>query len=56
MDDLNDEEIALSDVVKLLFDFARMRFQVVKVSQLGVNYTNTFIPVNVHTDAPRQYS
>lgn len=54
VDDLNDEEIALSDVVKLLFDFARMRFQVVKVSQLGVNYTNTFIPVNVHTESENE--
>ena len=47
----NEEEIAFSDVVKALFDFARMRFQVVKVNQLGVNYSNTFIPVNVHTES-----
>ena len=54
VNDLNDEEIALSDVVKSLFDFARMRFQVVKVNQLGVNYSNTFIPVNVHTESENE--
>ena len=35
----NDEEIAFSDVVKALFDFARMRFQVAKVNQVEV-YSN----------------
>lgn len=50
VENLNGEEIAFSDVVKALFDFARMRFQIVKVNQLGVNYSNTFIPVNVHTE------
>lgn len=50
----NDEEIAFSDVVKALFDFARMRFQVVKVNQLGVNYSNAFIPVNVHTESENE--
>ena len=52
--DLNDEETALSDVAKSLFDFARMRFQVVKVNQLGVNYSNTFIPVNVHSESENE--
>lgn len=47
----NEEEIAFSDVVRSLFKFARMRFQVVKVNQLGVNYSNTFIPVNVHAES-----
>ena len=50
----NEEETAFSDVVKALFDFARMRFQVVKVNQLGVNYSNTFIPVNVHTESENE--
>ena len=50
----NEEEQAFSDVVKALFDFARMRFQVVKVNQLGVNYSNTFIPVNVHTESENE--
>ena len=54
VDDLNDEEIAFADVAKSLFDFARMRFQVVKVNQLGVNYSNTFIPVNVHTESENE--
>lgn len=51
---LNDEEMAFSDVVTALFDFARMRFQVVKVNQLGVNYSNSFIPVNVHTESENE--
>lgn len=50
----NDEERAFSDVVRALFDFARMRFQVVKVNQLGVNYSNAFIPVNVHTESENE--
>lgn len=50
----NDEEIAFSDVVKALFDFARMRFQVVKVNQLGVNYSNAFIPVNVYSESENE--
>lgn len=50
----NEEEQAFSDVVKALFEFARMRFQVVKVNQLGVNYTNAFIPVNVHTESENE--
>lgn len=51
---LNDEEMVFSDVVTALFDFARMRFQVVKVNQLGVNYSNSFIPVNVHTESENE--
>lgn len=54
VENLNGEEIAFSDVVKALFDFARMRFQIVKVNQLGVNYSNTFIPVNVHTESENE--
>lgn len=50
----NNEEIAFSDVIKALFDFARMRFQVVKVNQLGVNYSNSFIPVNIHTESENE--
>ena len=54
IEDQNEEEMAFSDVVKALFDFARMRFQVVKVNQLGVNYSNAFIPVNVHTESENE--
>lgn len=50
----NEEEMVFSAVVKALFDFARMRFQVVKVNQLGVNYSNAFIPVNVHTESENE--
>lgn len=50
----NDEETAFSDVIKALFDFATMRFQVVKVNQLGVNYSNTFLPVNIHTESENE--
>lgn len=54
MDNLNEEEKAFSDVVKALFEFARLKFQVVKVNQLGANYSNTFIPVNVHTESENE--
>ena len=47
----NEEETAFSDVVKALFDFARIKFQVVKVNQLGVNYSNTILPLNVHAES-----
>ncbi len=50
----NDEEMAFSDVVKALFEFARMRFQVVKVNQLGANYSNAFIPVNIHAESENE--
>lgn len=50
----NEEEIAFSDVVKALFEFARFRFQVVKVNQLGENYANNIIPVNVHTESENE--
>lgn len=54
VEDQNDEEIVFSDIANALFDFARMRFQVVKVNQLGVNYSNAFIPVNVHTESDNE--
>lgn len=50
----NEEEMAFSDVINALFEFARMRFQVVKVNQLGVNYSNSYIPVNVHTESENE--
>lgn len=50
----NEEETAFSNVVKALFYFARMRFLVVKVNQLGVNYSNAFIPINVHTESENE--
>lgn len=50
----NEEEKAFSDVVRALFDFARLKFQVVKVNQLGANYSNNFIPVNVHTESENE--
>lgn len=51
VEDLNEEEQVFVDVVEALYDFARMRFQVVKVNQLGASYSNTFIPMNVHTES-----
>lgn len=50
----NEEETAFSDVVKALFEFARIKFQVVKVNQLGANYSNTFLPINVHTESENE--
>lgn len=54
VDNQNEEEKAFSDVVRALFDFARLKFQVVKVNQLGENYSNNFIPVNVHTESENE--
>lgn len=54
VDNQNEEEKAFSDVVRALFDFARLKFQVVKVNQLGANYSNNFIPVNVHTESENE--
>lgn len=53
-DNQNEEEKVFSDVVKALFKFARLKFQVVKVNQLGANYSNAFIPVNVHTESENE--
>ena len=53
-DNQNEEEKVFSDIVKALFEFARLKFQVVKVNQLGANYSNTFIPVNVHTESENE--
>ena len=50
----NEEERKLSVIVKALFDFAQMSFQVVKVNQLGDNYANRIIPVNVHTETENE--
>lgn len=50
----NEEEIAFTNVINALFDFARWQFQVVKVNQLGANYSNNFIPVNVHTESENE--
>ena len=54
VDNQNEEEKVFSDVVKALFEFARLKFQVVKVNQLGANYSNNFIPVNVHTESENE--
>lgn len=50
----NEEERKFSVIVKALFDFAQMSFQVVKVNQLGENYANRIIPVNVHTETENE--
>lgn len=50
----NKEETTFADVVKALFEFAQMKLQVVKVNQLGVNYSNTFLPVNVHVECENE--
>lgn len=53
-DEMNEEETAFSDVMLSLYDFAKMRFQVVKVNQLAANYSNNFIPVNVHSESENE--
>lgn len=49
--EINNEEIALSEVIKGLFDFGRFYFQVVKVNQLGAINNNIMIPVNMHCES-----
>lgn len=49
-----EDDMTLIEVLKALFDFARMKFQVVKVNQLGANYSNKFIPINVHTESENE--
>lgn len=53
-DNQNSEEKIFSIIIKSLYEFARMSFQVVKVNQLGMNYSNTLIPVNVHTESENE--
>ncbi len=47
----NKEEFALAEVIRGLFDFGRLYFQVVKVNQLGAINNNIMIPVNMHCEA-----
>ncbi len=50
----NNDETIFSDIAQSLYEFANMRFQVVKVNQLGANYYNDFIPVNVHVESDNE--
>lgn len=45
------EEFSLSEVIRGLFDFGRLYFQVVKVNQLGAINNNIMIPVNMHCES-----
>lgn len=47
---LGKEAEALFNVIKGIFQFARVNFQVVKVNQLGEISRNSIIPVNVHEE------
>ena len=47
----NKEEFALSEVIRGLFDFGRLYFQVVKVNQLGAINNNIVLPVNMHCES-----
>lgn len=47
----NKEEFALSKVIKGLFNFGRLNFQVVKVNQLGAINNNIMIPINMHCES-----
>lgn len=47
----NKEEFTLSEIVKSLFNFGRLYFQVVKVNQLGVINNNYAIPINIHSES-----
>ncbi|WP_310602415.1 ATP-binding protein, partial [Anaerosporobacter sp.] len=47
----NKEEYALSEVIRGIFDFGRLYFQVVKVNQLGAINNNIMIPVNMHRES-----
>jgi AAA15 family ATPase/GTPase len=50
----NEEEKIFSSIAKALLYFARVRFQVVKVNQLGANYSNTIIPMNVQLESENE--
>ncbi len=50
----NEEERKFSVIVESLFDFAKMSFQVVKIDQLGDNYANRMIPLNIHTETENE--
>ncbi len=50
----NEEEHRLSSIVRSLFDFAYTSFQVVKVNQLGDNYANKCIPINIHEESENE--
>lgn len=47
----NEEEFALSEIIRGLLDFGRLYFQVVKVNQLGAINNNLLIPVNLHRES-----
>lgn len=47
----DSEEFVLSEIIKALYDFGRLNFQVVKVNQLGAINNNVLIPVNIHSES-----
>lgn len=47
----NNEEYVLSEVIKGLYEFGKLYFQVVKVNQLGAINNNIMIPVNMHCES-----
>lgn len=51
---LAEEEQTFKRIIESLYNFAEMRFQVVKVNQLGANYDNQFIPVNIHEETENE--
>lgn len=46
----NVEETILLNIIKSLFNFGRLYFQVVKVNQLGDINKNRILPVNIHSE------
>lgn len=53
-EEMNEEENVFGKVVEALYRFADLRFQVVKVNQLGANYEREFIPVNIHEETEHE--
>ena len=53
-DKINEEEQTFQKIIEALYSFATFRFQVVKVNQLGANYDNEFIPVNIHEETENE--
>ena len=53
-EEMNEEENVFGKVVEALYRFADLRFQVVKVNQLGANYEKEFIPVNIHEETEHE--
>lgn len=54
LETIDEEERIFKKIIEELYNFAMLRFQVVKVNRLGANYDNQFIPVNIHEETENE--